>query len=125
MEVSKQHILTGVGTGDSEQVLVETYQENGFQKGVDERYNAHSQYLQVLVDAGIFSLLLMLAVFYFSLRRAIHHTNTLYLCFLLLFLINILTESMLKTQSGVVFYAFFNTLLGLHFSDKPQHVTKY
>lgn len=120
MEVAKQHPLIGTGSGDAEKALTETYARNGFEKGVTESYNTHNQYLQVLVETGIIGLLLFTAFLVFCIRVAILDKNYLYLSFLLLFMVNIFTESMLKTQSGVVFFVFFNSLLGLGFRPKLQ-----
>lgn len=119
MEVAKQHPLFGTGSGDAEKALTDTYARNGFEKGVTESYNTHNQYLQVLVETGIVGLLLFTAFLGFCIRAAILDKNYLYLTFLLLFMVNIFTESMLKTQSGVVFFVFFNSLLGLGFKAKP------
>lgn len=124
MEIARNTILSGVGSGDAEEVLVRQYQLNGFTKGVEERYNAHNQYLQILIETGIFGLMLFLAVTGYSFHRAFRRRNYLYFLFLMLFMINIFTESMLKTQSGVVFYAFFNSLLGLYFSGERTDLTK-
>ena len=118
MEVSEVNPVFGTGSGDSEQMLSEAYARNGFEKGVAERYNTHNQYLQVMVETGIFGLLVFFGFFGFCMRLAVLDRNYLYLAFLLLFMVNIFTESMLKTQSGVVFFVFFNSLLGLGFRPK-------
>lgn len=117
-EVAKQHLLFGTGSGDAEKALTDTYARNGFEKGVAEAYNTHNQYLQILVETGMVGLLLFMGFLGFCLRAAILDKNYLYLTFLLLFMVNIFTESMLKTQSGVVFFVFFNSLLGLGFKAK-------
>lgn len=122
-QISGEHFFTGVGSGDAEQVLVDHYQANKFSKGVEERYNAHNQYLQIMIETGVFGLVLFLIVIIYSIRCALKYRDYLYFTFLLLFLINIFTESMLKTQSGVVFYAFFNSLLGLYFSRSTAVLT--
>jgi hypothetical protein len=44
-------------------------------------------------------------------QMAIKNFDVIYLIFLLIMTIVFLTESYLQTQSGVVFFAFFNTLL--------------
>ncbi len=118
IEVANQALLFGTGSGDAEKELTDAYSRNGFEKGVAEAYNTHNQYLQVLVETGIIGLILFIAFFGFCIRAALIDKNYLYLSFHLLFMVNIFTESMLKTQSGVVFFVFFNTLLGLGFRPK-------
>jgi O-antigen ligase len=106
--------LIGTGTGDAEADLVQAYEKNGFKLGVEERYNAHNQYLQILVETGWLGLIAFIGWLGWCLRLAFRTQNHLYLAFLLLWLVNISTESMLETQSGVVFFSFFNCLLALH-----------
>lgn len=124
LEISGDHLFTGVGSGDAEQYLVDQYATNNFTKGVEERYNAHNQYLQTIIETGLMGFALFLFVMIYSVRLAIRQQNSIYFIFLFLFLINIFTESMFKTQSGVVFYAFFNSLLGLYFSRNAGALTK-
>ncbi|MFI5171666.1 MAG: O-antigen ligase family protein [Chitinophagales bacterium] len=120
-ELISQNTFFGTGSGDAEQELVDTYYKNNFKKGVDERYNTHNQFLQIAVETGLIGLILFLAFLFFCLRLAIRSKNNLYLAFLLLFMLNIFSESMLKSQSGVVFFVFFNTLLGM---SRQMVVTK-
>lgn len=118
MQLGRSHMLTGVGSGDAQALLIEQYRINGFETGVREKYNAHSAYLQVYVETGLIGLMAFLAFFAALLYLAWRDGHVLWGAFLLLFMINIATESMFKTQSGVVFFSFFNALLGLHFRRK-------
>lgn len=117
-QVADQHLWSGVGSGDAQQVLVDQYAQNGFTTGVEERYNTHNAYFQVLIETGLPGMLLFLAIFLACLWMAWKDKNYLWGAFLLLYMINITTESMFKTQSGVVFFSFFNALLGLNSSRK-------
>ncbi len=114
MQLVKDHHYLGIGSGDAEDELVTYYDKNHFALGVEERYNTHNQYLQVLVETGLAGLIFFGMILGLSIRMAVREKNILYLAFLLLFMVNIFTESMLKTQSGVVFFAFFNTVLGMY-----------
>lgn len=117
-QVADDHLWLGVGSGDAQQVLINQYAENGFTTGVEERYNAHNAYFQALVETGLPGMLFFLGFFLVCLWLAWKDKNYLWGAFLLLFMVNITTESMLKTQSGVVFFSFFNALLGLNSSRK-------
>lgn len=114
IDVIQANPLFGTGTGDAEADLIAAYERNGFKLGVEEKYNAHNQYLQILVETGIFGFLCFIGFLFWCIRLAIKSKNHLYLVFLLLWILNIATESMLETQSGVVFFSFFNVLLALH-----------
>lgn len=101
--------LKGVGNGNDTDILVNFYKEAGFEKGVAERYNTHNQFLQVWLVSGIFGLLLFCAVFLYQLHYAWKRNDNLYFFFLLLCVVNSLTESVFEVQSGVLFFALFNT----------------
>jgi len=115
MQVALENTPFGTGTGDAQTALEAQYAQNGFSTGVEEHYNAHNAYLQVFIETGIPGLAGFLLFWIILLRGALKQKNYLHLAFLLLFMVDITTESMFKTQSGVVFFAFFNSLLGLHF----------
>lgn len=107
----KENFWTGVGSGDVTDELVKTYEENNFIKGQKKRYNAHNQYLQVWLAYGVFGFLVFLSGFYIFYAAAIQNDDSVYLIFLILVSLVFLTETFLNSQSGVVFFAFFNSLL--------------
>jgi len=91
--------------------LLEGYRENKVIPALEHKFNAHSQYFQTFVTLGLTGFLLLLATLFFPAIRALRRGQVLYFVFLVIFAINILFESMLEIQQGVVFYAFFNILL--------------
>lgn len=113
--------LKGVGNGDDTQTLTGFYEKADFKKGVQEKYNAHNQFLQVWVMCGIVGLIMYLFLYLYQLKLAWKLRDTLYFLFLIVFIINCTTESMLEVQSGIFFFAFFNAFfLKLHFSSTPE-----
>lgn len=111
----------GLGNGDDTETLVTYYKEAGFKKGVNEKYNAHNQFLQVLLVSGIFGLIMYVSIYVYQFSLALRWKHYLYLFFLLIFILNCLTESMLETQSGIFFFAFTNAfLLKYHFPQKLE-----
>lgn len=111
LEIIAAHPLFGVGTGDVSTELLKKYEANRLMVPAAKNLNAHNQYLQTTLAIGLFGLFLLLLSFGAGIRLAIMYRSPLYLLFLLLFMICILTESMLEAESGVVFFAFFNALL--------------
>jgi O-antigen ligase len=107
----KENFWTGVGSGDVTDELVKTYAETDFKKGQQKRYNAHNQYLQVWLAYGVFGFVIFLSGFYLFYAMAIKNEDGIYLIFLILTSLVFLTETFLNSQSGVVFFAFFNSLL--------------
>jgi len=101
----------GVGTGDVKDVLVEYYMNSGLDYAAEKELNAHNQFLQIALATGILGLLVLLLMIFYPLYYAIKNTYIIYIVFLGLIIINFLTEAMLETLAGVVFFAFFNTML--------------
>jgi O-antigen ligase len=111
IKLIKENFWLGVGTGDVTDELVKDYSNNSFNIGIKKRYNAHNQYLQVWLAYGLVGFSLFTLSFAMYWQMAIKNFDVIYLIFLLIMTIVFLTESYLQTQSGVVFFAFFNTLL--------------
>jgi cellulose synthase/poly-beta-1,6-N-acetylglucosamine synthase-like glycosyltransferase len=67
--------------------------------------------LQTSIALGLAGFLVLVAMLLFPALRALQRHQDIYLVFLFIFSIAILSESMLEIQAGVVFYAFFNVFL--------------
>lgn len=109
--IIKKHFLFGVGTGDVKDALLDGYRENNLIPALRHKFNAHSQFIQTFVTLGLTGFLVLLASLLLPAINAMRRGQVLYLVFLLIFTLNILFESMLEIQQGVVFYAFFNIFL--------------
>lgn len=101
----------GTGTGDVKDALMHSYSTGKIMPAYRLRLNAHSQYIQTFITLGITGFLTLMLMILIPVIRAIRIRDQLYLMFLLVFAFNILVESMLEEQAGVVYYTFFNTLL--------------
>ncbi len=111
IDVITEHPLIGVGTGDVKDKLLEKYKEQHLKFAYDSKLNAHNQYLQTGVTLGVSGLLLLLVILFVPLLISIRKFNYLYAFFILIIFFNFFSESMLETQAGVIFYAFFNSFL--------------
>ena len=110
-QIIRENWLIGVGTGDVKDVLLDKYRQDHFLIGFTERRNAHEQYLQTFIALGIAGFLTLFAMILLPAWFALKEKYYLYLVFLVIFAINIMVESMLENQAGVIFYAFFNIFL--------------
>ena len=110
-EILQDHFFTGVGTGDVEDALVQKYDEKGISMAVEQKLNAHNQYLQTWLAIGLPGLLTLLLMLFLPAWQAFRKYNLVYFLFLFIIGFNFIFESMLEAQSGVVFYAFFNAFL--------------
>ncbi|PKP23828.1 MAG: hypothetical protein CVU06_06270 [Bacteroidetes bacterium HGW-Bacteroidetes-22] len=111
MRILREHPLGGVGTGDVKQAFLEDYTLTGNTAGQEANLNAHNQYLQTSVALGLTGLLILVLTFLFPFIMAFRKGAWEYGAFLLLVAFNLLFESMLERQAGVMFYAFFNMVL--------------
>ncbi|MFC2101763.1 O-antigen ligase family protein [Bacteroidota bacterium] len=109
--IIKQHPLIGVGTGDVKDALMEEYASKGIKYAFSRNLDAHSQYLQTYLSVGLPGFLLLVTMLVWPAIIAFSRKDYIYFFFLLLFGMNLLTESMFENQAGVVFYAFFNALM--------------
>ncbi|MFN5355692.1 MAG: O-antigen ligase family protein [Bacteroidota bacterium] len=97
----------GYGTGDVKDVLIQAYTESDFSYALERKLNAHNQFLQTYLAIGLPGFLLLLLACLRGLRQA----DTVFMALCMLFALNALTESLLETQKGVVFFAVFYALL--------------
>ena len=111
IEIISGHPIIGVGTGDIKDALMEQYKAHNLIKIMNQKLDAHNQYLQTFCTLGILGLATLLYLLIFPTIRAFQRKEMVYLLFVAIFAINILVESMLENQAGVVFFALFNGLL--------------
>ena len=103
--------MIGVGTGDAKDALNKEYEKQNITNALTNKFNCHNEFYQVFVTLGIIGFLLLLVTIFFPLVHAFKTSNYLYAAFLLIIIFNFISESMLERQAGVMFYAFFNSLL--------------
>ncbi len=107
----KKKWLFGYGTGIGKKALKEQNKKDGYDYMYKKNFNAHNQFLQVLIDHGLIGFLILLFYSFFMIYSSIVKKKFIFTIFLCIIILNFLTESILETQSGVIFFAFFNTIL--------------
>lgn len=118
VEIVKNHWITGVGTGDVRKALESEYRTSGNVAGLEAGLNVHNQYLQVGIALGIPGVVVFLITIGWPFVLALYRKYWAYAFFLLAVGMNLLFESMLERQAGVMFYAFFTTL---YFTQLPDY----
>lgn len=111
-DILKKHWLTGVGTGDVQDSLQQAYENRKFYFASRyNKYNAHNEYLQMMLANGLPALLIFLAcIIYPLLNFSRKFSATTYLLFLLLFGLAAISESILEVNKGIIWYSFFNSI---------------
>jgi O-antigen ligase len=110
--------LSGVGIGDFQNLLNRRYSEAGMYMGYPaskdhgyKNYNPHNQYIELLLSIGVIGLLLFILLIYNLFGRAIRNKNLLLIQLSLILMLFSLTESVLSTNKGIIFFLFFICLL--------------
>jgi O-antigen ligase len=106
--VIEQNPIFGTGPAESQKAMNDYYRHFG-ETTATVNYNAHNQFLQTWMEAGVLGLATLLAclfapVLYLPMGR-------LQVAFLLIFGVICLTESLLERQKGIVFFTLFQSLL--------------
>lgn len=97
-------ILFGQGTDQAaDKLLEEKLSERGVEAG-HIKYDPHNQFITTFYKFGLIGLLLLLSVCAYVLKQAIRYRNRLLLFTLVLFVIAMLTESVLQRATGLYFF---------------------
>ncbi|SFN46574.1 O-antigen ligase [Bizionia echini] len=108
--IKKSNPLFGNGTGDAHENLFEEYRNLGFVSGYQYQYNAHNQYLEILLSFGLLGLFSLLLILYQCLRQSLKNHNMFFLTQVIVFMVFMLTESILERQKGIISFMFFLSL---------------
>ena len=111
IDVIKEKIIFGQGTAGALPKMLVQYEMKNYTIAKEKELNIHNQYLETTVALGLLGLIILLGNFLIPFFLAWRKKQFIYLFFLALFALAILTENMLERQQGVIFYAFFNSLL--------------
>jgi O-antigen ligase len=110
--ISNQNLLFGEGIGDVQDILNSCYQNHHWaSKLYQDNYNFHNQYTQYLVGLGVIGLFLYVLFGFIPLIWGLKNKNVVVYSIALLLLISSLTECVMSTQKGIVFFSFFICLL--------------
>jgi O-antigen ligase len=103
-----QHVIFGHGTGDEAEVLKDCYSNKGWQHMVVGGYDAHNEYLSAFVRHGLVGVLVFLFLLGYCFYWSVRYDHVIYYSFLMLVAVAALSESILRGQVPLLFFAFFN-----------------
>lgn len=121
ISIARQNLLFGVGIGDVRTELSRHYEKIGEENLAKEKFNAHNQFLEVLVENGIIGLIIFIALFIGMVFIAISDKNILYGMFILMIFMFFLFETVLYRLAGVSFFSLFSFLL-IHANNSKQKI---
>lgn len=119
--IIKENFLLGVGTGDAKDALNVEYSKNNITNALKNNLNAHNEFYQTFICLGFFGFVILMLNIFYPIIFYREKNNLLYTYFLIIIAFNFLSESMLETQAGVLFYAFFNSIMGLKTNEKSEY----
>lgn len=104
----------GVGTGNVDEVLAHELRMAGQYELAKHDYNPHNQYLQTGLEIGWLGIAIIILILVFAGRIAWKNRSYLLLLILANLAFNMLFESMLQRQSGIMFFTFWICLLAVY-----------
>ena len=111
LNIIKENPIMGVGTGDISVAFNDYYEKSNSKLTRENRLRSHNQYLAITVAFGVVGLIWFLFSMIYPLFADKKNINYLYIVFLLIMMLSMLTEDTLETQIGVTLFAFFNSFL--------------
>jgi O-antigen ligase len=111
IHVFRENLILGVGIGDVRNELTKEYKNSSNDEIVQNYYNVHNQFLEILVEQGIIGFILFLLVLCSIAFIAISQKNIIYFLFLTMMIIFFMFETILYRLPGVIFFSLFSFLL--------------
>jgi O-antigen ligase len=118
-KIIEKNLLLGTTPGDANDALLESYKINGLKGALKNKLNAHNQFLQIFIGAGLPGFILLLFLTVFILTYALVKKLYMLALFESLAIMNFMVESMLVRTAGIYFFVFFLCLL-LNFSPRES-----
>lgn len=118
MELIKEKPLFGYGIGDTDEVLMEKYQEYGFERPLTLKLNSHNQYLDIWLASGLMGLLALISLLVHTSFIASRKNNLQLIFFLIAITLVFSVENLLSRFDGVFILSFFYT--SFRFNSKQK-----
>ena len=113
IEVIKTNPVFGTGTGDSKTELVKKFNDNGWHLLAQRNFNSHNQFFEVAISLGIPAALFFVWLIFYLYKKARRQKQILLQGFVIIFTLSMLTEAMLESEAGIVFFVFIISMLSL------------
>jgi hypothetical protein len=118
LNLIQEHPWLGIGSGHITTAFENQFKLTKSKLLQENRMESHNQYLLVLVSFGIMGFIWFMFVLLYPGLKTKAFSNALYLAFIIIILISMLSEDTLETQTGLSFFAFFNILFISQYRNK-------
>lgn len=102
IEAIEENLWMGHGVGDAQKVLIDYYAESDFLAGLENNFNCHNQFLELLLAVGILGALILGLIFYLLFRVGIRIKSPFFIMVVLTYFLSLFTESVLNRYYGVI-----------------------
>lgn len=109
----------GVGTGDARDALKPCYRRKS-EHVYEQAFDVHSEYLVTAIRHGMIGLLVFLTALLLPMFLYIRKRQYLFIAYISLLMICLLTETMLNRQLGALFWGFFSSIFLSSLSQYPE-----
>lgn len=110
LQIIKRNPLFGVGTGDvASEIKHQLETTDSLLK--DSSIRTHNQYLTFVLSFGIIGFLLIFLSYFYIIKQTKVKGHFLFLSFLMILLVSMVSEDTLETQAGVTLFSFFFAFL--------------
>jgi O-antigen ligase len=110
LEIIQNNWIMGVGTGDSESKLMDSYKKHNLIELYESKLNAHNQYLTIIMRHGLLGVLGILVSIVLPMVIYCRDKNIEAFLFTVLVAFFFLTENVLSRAQGVIFFSLFQSI---------------
>ena len=115
--------LIGVGTGDAQHFIDEAYTLHNLSVYDYKGWDPHNQWVFMTIQFGVIGVLVLVLFYLNGFWIAFCKRDIRLVCFLLVTLCFSMTESILESNKGIVFFALFSVILFSPYSVHPKKTT--
>lgn len=106
LQSPQDYFLSGLGVNNATPYLINKYEEHGnLQRYIEQAYHAHNQYLEILMELGIFAMVAFMVLWIFFPfcypKGSVNRRFALYIA--VLFGMNMLTDRLITNIEGVIY----------------------
>lgn len=125
LQLISSNWVYGVGLGDTKDELIQTYAKNGFLDGVQQGYNCHNQYLQLVVESGFIPAFILLFIVFYPFFLFKHwRQKWIWLSISCIISLNLFFEVYLNRIAGVVILSFLPLFYVLLVAQQPVEISE-
>jgi hypothetical protein len=108
--IIKDNWLSGVGTGDMNEVFAAQYEKMHSKLSPDQRWRSHNQFLSIWIGFGIFGLLWFVVALFYPPIMMKRTTDYFMAILIIITVLSMMTEDTIESQTGVTFFAMLYSL---------------